>query len=117
MIDPMATGTVKRGAPDWTTAVWAWSKAQTESRPLAVAAQRTPAPIDAFPDEYSTAEELAADRPDADPRRKRTIIDTASRSSIDMINRLDYIDPRQPRPTDPARGPARTPDSDHGYDR
>ena len=62
------------------------------------------APIDALPDEHSTAEQCAADRPDADTRSERTILDTASRSSIDMINRLDYIDPRKRRPTDPAEG-------------
>ena len=42
---------------------------------------------------------------------------TASRSSIDMINRLDQIDPRRPQPTVPGWAQARTDDNDHGYDR
>ena len=46
---------------------WAWSKAETERRRRAAATQPTLAPIDAFPDEYSTADDLAAIRLDADP--------------------------------------------------
>ena len=46
---------------------WAWSKAETERRRRAGATQPTLAPIDAFPDEYSTADDLAAVRLDADP--------------------------------------------------
>ena len=49
------------------TEIWAWSKAETERRHRAAATPPTLAPIDAFPDEYSTAEDLAAVRPDADP--------------------------------------------------
>ena len=48
------------------TATWAWSKAETERRRHAAATQPTLAPIDAFPDEYSTADDLAAVRLDAD---------------------------------------------------
>lgn len=114
MIDPMATGTVKRPSPKlrgprgreglsghprnpvddrpWEsleqpaentrvpatllppetadprkTETWAWSKAETERRRDAAATRPTLAPIDAFPDEYSTADDLAAVRRDADP--------------------------------------------------
>ena len=49
------------------TETWAWSKAETERRRHAAAAPPTLAPIDAFPDEYSTADDLAAIRLDADP--------------------------------------------------
>ena len=49
------------------TAIWAWSKAETERRRRAAATPPTLAPIDAFPDDYGTADELAAIRPDADP--------------------------------------------------
>ncbi len=49
------------------TETWAWSKAETERRRYAAATQPTLAPIDAFPDEYSTADELAAVRLDPDP--------------------------------------------------
>ena len=49
------------------TATWAWSKAETERRRHAAATQPTLAPIDAFPDEYSTADDLAAAGLDADP--------------------------------------------------
>ena len=45
----------------------AWSKAETERRRRAGAAQPTLAPIDAFPDEYATADYLAAAGLDADP--------------------------------------------------
>ena len=48
------------------TETWVWSKAETERRRHAAATRPTLAPIDAFPDEYSTAENLAAVRPDAD---------------------------------------------------
>ena len=78
MIDPMATGTVKRPSADVRrlppetanrrkTAAWAWSKAETERRRHVAATQPTLAPIDAFPDEYSTADDLAAVHLDADP--------------------------------------------------
>ena len=67
MIDPMATGTVERPSADRKTAIRAWSKAETERRRHAAATAPTLAPIDAFPDEYSTADDLAAVRPDADP--------------------------------------------------
>ena len=49
------------------TETWAWSKAETEHRRLAAATPPTLAPTDAFPDEYSTADDLAAIRLDADP--------------------------------------------------
>ena len=49
------------------TATRAWSKAETERRRHAAATQPALAPIDAFPDEYSTADDLAAVRLDADP--------------------------------------------------
>ena len=49
------------------TATLAWSKAETERRRHAAAAQPTLAPTDAFPDEYASADDLAAVRPDADP--------------------------------------------------
>ena len=49
------------------TDTWAWSKAETERRRHAAATQPTLAPLDAFPDEYSTADDLAAIRLDADP--------------------------------------------------
>ena len=49
------------------TETWAWSKAETERRRRAVTTRPTLAPIDAFPDEYSTADDLAAVRLDADP--------------------------------------------------
>ena len=48
------------------TATLAWSKAETERRRHAAATPPTLAPLDAFPDEYATADELAAIRPDAD---------------------------------------------------
>ena len=49
------------------TAAWASSKAETEHRRHAAATQPTLAPIDAFPDEHTTADEFAAVRPDVDP--------------------------------------------------
>ena len=49
------------------TATWAWSKAETERRRHAAATPPTLAPIDAFPDEYATADEFAAAGLDADP--------------------------------------------------
>ena len=78
MIDPMATGTVKRAFADARrlspetanrrkTATWAWSKAETARRRHVAATEPTLAPIDAFPDEYSTADDLAAVHLDADP--------------------------------------------------
>ena len=49
------------------TATWAWSKAETERRRHAAATHPTLAPSDAFADVYSTADDLAAVRLDADP--------------------------------------------------
>ncbi|MCY3821039.1 MAG: hypothetical protein OXH52_17065, partial [Gammaproteobacteria bacterium] len=49
------------------TATLAWSKAETERRRHAAAEQPTLAPIDAFPDVYASADDLASVRPDADP--------------------------------------------------
>ena len=60
---------------------------------------------------------LAAIRTAVNAGSERTILDSASRSSIDMINRLDQIDPRRPQPTVPGQAQARTDDNDHGYDR
>ena len=60
---------------------------------------------------------LAAVRTAVNAGSKRTILDSASRSSIDMINRLDRIDPRRPQPTDPGQAQARTPDNGRGYER
>ena len=48
------------------TAAWAWSKTETERRRYAAATQSTLAPIDAFPDEYSAADYLAAAGLDVD---------------------------------------------------
>ena len=45
------------------TATLAWSKAETERRRRDAATPPTLAPIDAFPDDYSTADQLAAIRP------------------------------------------------------
>ena len=60
---------------------------------------------------------LAAIRTAVNAGSERTILDSASRSSIDMINRLDQIGPRRPRPTVPEQAQARTDDNDHGDDR
>ena len=60
---------------------------------------------------------LAAIRTAVNAGSERTILDSASRSSIDMINRLDQIAPRRPQPTVPGQAQARTDDNDHGYDR
>ena len=49
------------------TETWAWSKAETERRRYTSATQPTLAPINAFPDQYSTADNLAAAGLDADP--------------------------------------------------
>ena len=49
------------------TETWAWSRAETERRRHADGTQPTLAPTDAFPDEYSTADDLAAVGLDADP--------------------------------------------------
>jgi len=49
------------------TDIWAWSRAETAHRRHADATRPTLAPIDAFPDEYSTADDLATTRLDADP--------------------------------------------------
>ncbi len=49
------------------TDTWAWSRAETARRRHADATPPTLAPTDAFPDEYSTADDLAAVRLDADP--------------------------------------------------
>ena len=70
MIDPMATGTVKRPpetADSRKTATWVWSKAETARRRRAAATPPPLAPLDAFPDEYSTADDLAAVRLDTVP--------------------------------------------------
>ena len=48
-------------------AIRAWSKAETERRRRAAATPPTLAPIDAFPDDYPTADDLAAVDLDADP--------------------------------------------------
>ena len=60
---------------------------------------------------------LAAIRTAVSAGSERTILDSASRSSIDMINRLVQVDPRRPRPTVPGQAQARTRNNDHGYDR
>ena len=60
---------------------------------------------------------LAAIRTAVNAGSERTILASASRSSIDMINRLDQIAPRRPQPTVPGQAQARTDDNDHGYDR
>ena len=60
---------------------------------------------------------LAAIRTAVNAGSERTILDSAIRSSIDMINRLDQIAPRRPQPTVPGQTQARTDDNDHGYDR
>ena len=56
---------------------WAWSKAETERRRYAAATEPTLLPSEVFPDEYSTADDLAAIGLDADPDargpRSRTI--------------------------------------------
>ena len=62
-----ATGLPREAAASRKTDTWAWSKAETERRRQAAATEPTLAPIDAFPDEYSTADDLAAVRLDADP--------------------------------------------------
>ena len=62
-----ATGLSREAADPRMTETWAWSKAETERRRHAADTQPTLAPIDAFPDEYSTADDLAAVRFDADP--------------------------------------------------
>ena len=49
------------------TETWAWSKAETERRRRAAATPPTLAPIDAFPDEYAAAPDLAAIHLQADP--------------------------------------------------
>ena len=48
-------------------ATWAWSKAETRRRYRDDAAQPVLAPIDAFPDEYSETDDLAAIHLHADP--------------------------------------------------
>ena len=60
---------------------------------------------------------LAAIRTAVNAGGERTILDSASRSSIDMINRLEQVDPRRPQPTVPGQAQARTRNNDHGYDR
>ena len=60
---------------------------------------------------------LAAIRAAVNAGGERTILDSASRSSIDMINRLDDVDLRLPQPTVPGQAQARTRNNDHGYDR
>ena len=65
----------------------------------------------------TTPQVLAAIRTAVNAGSERTILDSASRLSIDMINRLDQIDPGRPQPTVPRQSQARTRDNDHGYDR
>ena len=60
---------------------------------------------------------LAAIRAAVNAGGDRTILDSASRSSIDTINRLDQVDLQRPQPTVPGQAPARTRNNDHGYDR
>ena len=60
---------------------------------------------------------LAAIRAAVNAGTERTILDSASRSSIDMINRLNQVDLRRPQPTVPGQAQARTRNKDHGYDR
>ena len=91
MIDPMATGTVKRPPTDL-----------RRTRGREALSTHPPAPVD---DTTSGSLEQPA------------VLDSASRSSIDAINRLDQIDPRRPQPTVRGQAPARTRDNDHGYDR
>ena len=62
-----ATPLPREAADPRKTETWAWSKAETERRRQADATEPTLAPVDAFPDEYSTADDLAAIRLDADP--------------------------------------------------
>ena len=67
-VDGTTSGSLEQRAENTAApATWAWSKAETERRHHAAATQPTLAPIDAFPDEYSTADDLAAVRLDADP--------------------------------------------------
>ena len=60
---------------------------------------------------------LAAIRTGVNTGSERTILDSTSRSSIDLLTRLDDVDPGQQQPTDPGQAQARTPDNDHGRDR
>ena len=60
---------------------------------------------------------LAAIRTAVNAGGERAILDSASRSSIDMINRLEQVGPRRPQPTVPGQAQARTRNNDHGYDR
>ncbi len=60
---------------------------------------------------------LAAIRTAGNAGRDRTVLDSASRSSIDAINRLDQIDRRGPKPTVARQPQARARDNDRGYDR
>ena len=60
---------------------------------------------------------LAAIRTAVNDGSERTILDSTSRSSIDMINRLGQLDPRRPKPTVRGQAQARSRGSDHGYDR
>ena len=61
-----ATGLTRETAEPRKTEIWAWSRVETERRRHAAASQPILAPIDAFPDEYSAADDLAAIRLDAD---------------------------------------------------
>ena len=54
------------------TAIWAWSKADTEHRRHVAATQPTLAPLDAFLDMYSTVDDLAAIRRERRRPRLRT---------------------------------------------
>ncbi|MCY4599234.1 MAG: hypothetical protein OXF27_04875 [Acidobacteria bacterium] len=58
---------------------------------------------------------LAAIRTAVHAGGERTVLDTASRSSIDMIDRLDQIDPRRSQPAVRGQAQARTRDDDHEY--
>ena len=60
---------------------------------------------------------LAAIRAAVNAGGERTILDSASRSSIDTINRLGQLDPRSPQRTVPGQAQGRTRNNDHGYDR
>ena len=67
-VDDTTRGSLEQRAENTAApTTWAWSRAETERRRHTAATQPTLAPIDAFPDEYSTADDLAAVRLDADP--------------------------------------------------
>ena len=62
-----ATRLLPESADALKTDIWAWSRAETARRRHADATRPTLAPIDTFPDEYSTADDLATTRLDVDP--------------------------------------------------